>query len=358
MSVYSLMPLSRRGLVQTTNLVLTLVIASLAIIKMIILDFNPLPIPAFFVVTVGLINAIYIRRKGSVDVAAKILITTALLGLGFSSFYTGGIGASVVLLAPMIPIMTVLLINTRTAWVTFGLVCLMLAIIFALELYGYVPENTIDPDLILMSRYIVLICLCLIATWIVSHATSQSRTLMAKLEQQSNIDYLTGVLNRRGIETNLLQEIEKAKRSNTWLSIIMADVDFFKLYNDSNGHIAGDNCLKNIAKLITDHGLRSEDVIGRFGGEEFILVLPETNIDEANGIAENLRKIILKENIPYGPKNTDPVTLTLGVTSAHGPNINGTEQLIRDADATLYKGKHQGRNRVVSMISNHAEAQD
>jgi diguanylate cyclase (GGDEF)-like protein len=345
------MPLSRRDLIQTTNFVLTAVIASLAIIKMIILGFDPLPIPAFFVVTVGLINAIYIRFNGSVDIAAKILITTALFGLGFSSFYTGGIGASVVLLAPMIPIMAVLLINTRTAWMTFGLVCLMLAIIFVLELYGYVPENTIDPDLILMSRYIVLICLCLIATWIVSHSTAQSRTLMAKLEQQSNIDYLTGILNRRAIETELFEEINKAKYSNTWLSFIMADVDFFKLYNDSNGHLIGDNCLKDIARLISHEGLRPADIVGRFGGEEFVLILPNTKADEAKEVAENLRQLILKQNIPYGPKNNDPVTLTLGVTSAYGQDISDTEQLIRDADTALYQGKHQGRNRVVSTIS-------
>ncbi|MEP3350971.1 MAG: GGDEF domain-containing protein [Marinomonas sp.] len=358
MGVFSLVSLERRGLVQTTNLVLTTLIASLASIKITILGLSELPIPAFFVITAGIMNAIYIKRGGSIDLAAKILIITTLFGLAFSCFYTGGVNASIVLLAPMIPIITVLLINARAAWISFGVICLILISVFILDLYGYVPENNIAPELLLMSRYIVLICLCLVSTWVVSHFSSISRTLLTQLEQQSNIDYLTGVLNRRGIETKLLQEIDKAKLSNTWLSIIMADVDFFKLYNDSNGHIAGDNCLKNIAKLIGDHGLRPEDVVGRFGGEEFILILPDTNIDKANEIAENLRKTILKQNIPYGQNNTDPVTLTLGVTSAHGSNINGTEQLIKDADATLYKGKHQGRNRVVSMISNSVKTQD
>lgn len=358
MSVVTSIHLGRRGLVQTTNLVLTSLIASLASMKIIILGLSDLPTPAFFVVIAGILNALYIKGGGSIDLAVKTLIVTMLFGLAFSSFYTGGIDASVVLLAPMIPIMTVLLINARAAWITFGIVCLILVGIFILDIYGYVPENTVDPELLLMSRYLVLTSLCLVSTWVVSHFSSISRTLLSQLEQQSNVDYLTGVLNRRGIETKLLQEINKAKLSNTWLSIIMADVDFFKLYNDSNGHIAGDNCLKDIAKLIGDHGLRSEDIVGRFGGEEFILILPDTNIDEANKIAENLRKIILKQNIPYGPKNTSPVTLTLGVTSAYGQNINGTEQLIRDADATLYKGKDQGRNQVVSMISGNAEAQD
>ncbi|MBD5769638.1 GGDEF domain-containing protein [Marinomonas colpomeniae] len=358
MSAFTLMPLGRRGLVQATNLVVTSLVASLAIIKIVILGLNSLPIPAFFVIVAGVINAIYIRRNGSIDVAAKILIITALFGLAFSSFYTGGVDASVVLFAPIIPIMTVLLINTRAAWITFGLVCLILIGIFILDFNGHIPENTVDPDLLLMSRYIVLICLCLISTWVVSRFSSISRTLLVQLEQQSNIDYLTGVLNRRAIETELLQEIDRAKRSNTWLSLIMADVDFFKLYNDSNGHLAGDTCLKEIAKLISDYSLRAADSVGRFGGEEFVLILPDTNMDKATEIAENLRKIILNQHIPYGPNNTDPVTLTLGVTSAYGQTISGTEQLIREADAALYKGKHQGRNRVVSSISGSSVAQN
>lgn len=135
----------------------------------------------------------------------------------------------------------------------------------------------------------------------------------------------------------------------------MADVDFFKLYNDSNGHQTGDNCLKEIAKLIDDCCERPTDVVGRFGGEEFVLILPDTDIDDARRVAENLRKTILEQNIPYGPQNTNPVTLTLGVVSACGNKIEGIEKLIRDADAALYKGKDQGRNCVVSAVFDDPE---
>lgn len=351
LSACALMPLGQRGLVQATNLVLTALVAVLAIVKMIVLEFSFLPIPAFFVIAVGISNAIYIKRHGSVEIAAKILIVTAVLGLAFATFYSGGVNASVALFAPIIPIMTALLINARTAWISFGSICVFLTGIFTLDIYGYVPENTIDSDLLLISRYIVVIALCLISTWVISRFSTTSRTLLMQLEQQSYIDYLTGILNRRGIEATLLQEREKAKQSNTWLSLIIADVDFFKLYNDSNGHLSGDNCLKTIAKLIEGHGLRPLDTAGRFGGEEFVLILPNTALDEALKVAENLRQLVLDQNIPYGPNNTDPVTLTLGVASAHGYTIGGTEQLIRDADMALYKGKHQGRNRVVSSIS-------
>lgn len=346
----ALVPLGRRGLIQATNLIITILIASLAVIKIIILDFDSPPIPALIVVTVGLANAVYIRRNGSMDIAAWILVTTSLLGLASASVYTGGFGASVVLLAPIIPIMTVLLISTRAAWISLGLVCLILTGVFVLDIYGYIPENSSDPGLVLLGRYIVLTCLCLVSTWVVSSFSTISGALLVKLEKQSNMDYLTGILNRRAIEARLLQEVARAKRSDTWLSFIMADVDFFKLYNDTNGHQAGDNCLKDIAKLIDNCCERPTDIVGRFGGEEFVLILPDTNIDGARRVAENLRKTVMDRNIPYGPQNSNPVTLTLGIVSAYGDTIDGIENLIRDADAALYKGKDQGRNCVVSAV--------
>lgn len=352
----TLMPLGRRGLIQATNLVLTILIASLATIKIIVLGFDSPPIPALFVVTAGLANAIYIKRNGSMDIAAWILVVTMLLGLIASSIYSGGFSASVLLLAPLIPIMTVLLINTKAARISLALVCLILTGAFMLGVYGYVPENPISQDVVLFGRYIMLTCLCLISTWVVSSFSSISRTLLVKLEKQSNIDYLTGILNRRAIEEKLLQEVGIAKRLDSWLSFVMADVDFFKLYNDSNGHQAGDNCLKDIATLIDACCERPTDVVGRFGGEEFVLILPDTNIDGARRVAENLRKAILRKNIPYGPDNTNPVTLTLGVVSAYGHTIDRIDDLIRDADIALYKGKDQGRNCVVSTVFGDPEA--
>ena len=338
-----------------TDLSITLLVAILAVIKIIVLGFDSQPIPAFLVVIVGLANAIYIRRNGSMDVAAWKLVSTTLLGLTFASFYSGGFGASIVLFAPIIPIMTVLLINTQAAIIFLGTVCFILTGIFVLSIYGYVPENTNNPVLMMFSNYVVVIFLCLISTWVVWSFSSIYRKLLDKLEKQSNIDYLTGIFNRRAIEATLLQEIERAKRSDTWLSCIMADIDFFKLYHDSNGHQAGDNCLKNIATLIGYCCERPADVVGRFGGEEFVIILPDTNINGARKVAENLRQMILGKNIPYGTQNTNPVTLTFGTVSAHGNKLDGIDKLIRDADAALYKGKERGRNCVVSVVLDEPE---
>lgn len=346
----SLVPLGRRGLIQTTNLIITILVGSLAVIKMIILEFESPPFPAIFVVTVGLANAIYIKRGGSLDTASWILVIAALLGLAFSSIFTGGFSAPAVLLAPIIPIMTVLLINRQAAWISLGVVCLILTGVFILGIYGYISENQTDPEMIQFGRYVVLSSLCLISTWVVSSFASITRRLLAQLEQQSNIDYLTGILNRRAIEARLFLEVGRAKRAGTWLSFVMADVDYFKLYNDSNGHQAGDNCLKDIAAIIDDCCERPTDVVGRIGGEEFVLILPDTDNDGARRIAENIRKKLLAKNIHYGPQNASPVTLTLGIASARGNAIVDVEKLIRDADAALYKGKDKGRNCVVNAV--------
>jgi len=354
----SLVPLGRRGLIQATNLVVTVLIAVLAITKLVVMGLEHPPIPALFVVVAGLANAVYLRRGGSMDVVAWILVGFSLMGIAAGSFNTGGFAGSILLLAPLIPVLTMLLIDSRAAWIALVLVCLILAGLFALGLNGFVPENPNGPDRVRLGRYIVLTCLCVISTWVVWSFSAMTRSLLIKLDKQSNTDYLTGVLNRRAIESALSQEVGRARRTDTYLSFIMADVDFFKLYNDSNGHQAGDRCLIDIAKLICSCCERSTDFVGRFGGEEFVIILPDTDSEGAQRVAGNIRTTIVQRSIPYGPNNSDPVTLTLGVVSARGPLIEDIDQVIRQADSALYRGKNSGRNCAVAVVINDDEPND
>ncbi|MFT6270593.1 MAG: diguanylate cyclase (GGDEF)-like protein [Alphaproteobacteria bacterium] len=130
----------------------------------------------------------------------------------------------------------------------------------------------------------------------------------------------------------------------------MADVDFFKLYNHSNGHPAGDACLKSLANVIDGCCERPTDIVGRFGGEEFVLILPGTNNKGALMIAQAIQQPLIEKNIPYGPQNTNPVSLTMGIVSARGNTIDNIEMLIKEADVALYEVKEQGRNCVVSKV--------
>jgi diguanylate cyclase (GGDEF)-like protein len=344
------LPINRQELIQGTNLLTIILLSALGTARYLVMGPEHFPLPGLVVVIACLINAVYLKRGGSVDIAAKALIGICLFGLFFGGYNTGGFGGPVVLFSPLIPILTMLLLNGRAGWIAVGLVCLVLVALYGLELNGVVPANPNSPGRILMGRFITLISISLAATWVVWSFARVTHKLLEKIERQSNTDYLTGILNRRAFETNLEREIGRAKRQDGWLSLIITDVDFFKLYNDSNGHQAGDLCLTRVAWVISSCSARATDMVGRFGGEEFVIILPDTDSDGAYKVAEKIRRKMLQQNIPYGPENPNPVSLTLGVVSARGHMIENRDQLIRQADDYLYQGKSQGRNCVVGGI--------
>lgn len=345
-----LAPQGRRTLIKNTNLAVTGLIACLSIIKVIVLGLESPPIPAMLMITAGLANAVYISRNGSMNVAAWGLIILLHVGLGSVGFLNSGFGGAMIFLAPIIPILTILLLNGRAAWISLALVCLTLTGLLILGLVGVIPENPNAPNLVLFGHFTVLLSLCLILTWAVWHFARISRALQVQLEVQSNTDHLTGLLNRRAIETTLLQELARIRRTGTCLSFIMTDVDFFKRFNDNNGHQAGDRCLVNVANIIHSCCGRATDMVGRFGGEEFVLILPDTDLKGACAIAENIRSEMLKQKIHYEPGDPALLSLTFGVVNVLEHQVVTMEKLVKHADDALYKGKRQGRNCVVSAV--------
>jgi len=172
-----------------------------------------------------------------------------------------------------------------------------------------------------------------------------------KLEEASNRDGLTGIYNRRYSEEFLSREFERSARYQHPLSVIISDIDFFKRFNDEHGHLAGDEVLRQVSARL-GHTLRKPDMLGRYGGEEFIIVLPETGIDGAVHVAERLRAAIYRETIQYGDKNLT-VSISLGVCAV-GSDCASYQQLISRADLALYESKASGRNRV-TQYSNALE---
>jgi len=165
------------------------------------------------------------------------------------------------------------------------------------------------------------------------------------LKKKSHTDYLTGVYNRHYFIDRLAYEINRMKNG---LSILLFDIDFFKVYNDTNGHLAGDTLLKELAELIQIK-LRPSDIIGRYGGEEFIVILPEIEGNEAEEVAERLRKAV--EDQPFKARETQPtkkVTISIGITTTHMKMQK--EELVKEADKNLYHAKKSGRNRWVSSV--------
>lgn len=173
--------------------------------------------------------------------------------------------------------------------------------------------------------------------------------LQRELEALSYCDGLTGVANRRMFDQLYEREWASAVREQKPLSLILLDIDFFKAYNDFYGHLGGDECLKRVAEVLRGAAVRPRDLVARFGGEEFVLVLPETDADAARHIAERCRARLAEAAIPHRRSATsDCVTISLGVGTIT-PDVDSSAQLfLNSVDQALYRAKAQGRNRAVS----------
>ncbi|MEP7705976.1 GGDEF domain-containing protein [Paraglaciecola sp. 25GB23A] len=163
-----------------------------------------------------------------------------------------------------------------------------------------------------------------------------------QLHVEANTDYLTGINNRRAIIKYLETEIERCSRYKRPCSIMMLDLDYFKQVNDKHGHQVGDNILVLVANAISDT-CRLADHVGRYGGEEFLIVLPETSEPEALELAERIRQTIATLKLDIGL----PLTVSIGVASLSLQTEVDSHTFIKQADDAVYKAKEQGRNQVV-----------
>ncbi|HEY5085765.1 MAG TPA: diguanylate cyclase [Gemmatimonadaceae bacterium] len=172
----------------------------------------------------------------------------------------------------------------------------------------------------------------------------------AQLLVMSSTDVLTGVANRRSLEERLHEMWEHSQRLHEPLSLVMCDIDHFKRVNDEYGHQVGDTVLQQFAKLLYTEA-REIDKLGRYGGEEFVLLLPGTVLDAAVTFAERIRECVEKREFTYGEGQSLHRTMSCGVASWPGPLVTDQEALIRAADEALYVAKETGRNRVVRFDS-------
>ncbi|HYC43288.1 MAG TPA: diguanylate cyclase [Noviherbaspirillum sp.] len=170
-----------------------------------------------------------------------------------------------------------------------------------------------------------------------------------QLQRLAELDGLTGIANRRRFDEILAQEWHRAQRHQRPLSLLLCDVDYFKLYNDTHGHLAGDQCLRQVAKILDRSTRRPADLAARYGGEEFALILPETDIDGALAVAEACRGAVETQGIPnQGVSPARIVTLSIGVASVVPAAGTHDADLIDYADRALYEAKDRGRNQCVA----------
>ena len=166
-----------------------------------------------------------------------------------------------------------------------------------------------------------------------------------KLEQLATRDGLTGLANRRCFDDTLLAEWARAMRQAQPLSLLMVDVDNFKAYNDANGHLGGDECLKRIASAVSSE-MRANDLVARYGGEEFAVILPNQSLKGAAIVAERIRSRVERLQVPNRNAAASHVTVSIGAATALAAQDSNPSQLVAIADAALYRAKHMGRNRI------------
>lgn len=168
-----------------------------------------------------------------------------------------------------------------------------------------------------------------------------------KLQKLATLDGLTQVANRRRFEEYFYQEWQRAFREKRPISIIMCDIDDFKPYNDAYGHQAGDECLQQVSQAMSAAAMRPGDLVTRYGGEEFTLILPNTKIDGANDVAQEIKRKLQAQQIPHCQSSVDDcVTLSMGIASIVPTNEYPPNKLIEFADQALYHAKTSGKNRI------------
>jgi adenylate cyclase len=184
---------------------------------------------------------------------------------------------------------------------------------------------------------------------VILHHHLKVRAENQSLQRLAYYDGLTQIPNRRRCDQYLLQEWRHMNREKSFLSLILCDVDFFKRYNDTYGHQAGDACLKKVAQAVSQSIKRPSDLVARYGGEEFVVILPHTDVDGAILIAEEIRSHVQALAITHEASQvSQQVTLSLGIASTIPTSDITPELLLKAADEALYRAKEQGRDRFVA----------
>ncbi|HEX5337984.1 MAG TPA: sensor domain-containing diguanylate cyclase [Gallionella sp.] len=173
-----------------------------------------------------------------------------------------------------------------------------------------------------------------------------------RLNREATTDALTGAYNRRFFDDRYNSELGRAQRQNTALSLLLIDVDFFKAYNDSYGHIAGDRVLVAVVRALKSQLNRPTDVVVRYGGEEFAVILPDSGPEGSEAVAEKLRAAVSSLNIAHsGSQLCGHITISIGIATCQPGSTSNVTALLETADSALYRAKHDGRNCVRHLFS-------
>lgn len=212
--------------------------------------------------------------------------------------------------------------------------------------FSEIEKETFKSFSITLAIIFFVFILFFIIIYILMDKDRKLGELNKKLEILSNTDKLTNIPNRRYFDINLIQQWQLMSRIEKPISLILCDVDYFKLYNDTYGHQAGDKCLATVAQAISNSVKRPNDIVARYGGEEFVVLLPNTNNESAVKIAKQIQDSVSSLKIIHEKSSVSSiVTLSMGISTLLVNKENSYTTLIKKSDDLLYKAKEEGRNR-------------
>lgn len=302
----------------------------------------PLFVVGFFSVPVVL------RRGGSLSLAIVLLLVFLVAAVVGLPMVTGGLGSPTLVLLMLPPITAIFLAGVRTAWATG------LATVAGLVLIGLLDAAEILPAA--TGGWPAALAHGLLVVWVGSLVLAlsgfyerQLARLRRKLRDAATTDPLTGLANRGSLDDALALEHHRlARYPDSCLSLILFDVDYFRDYNDWRGHQAGDEVLQRIAETARLRVRRAPDVLGRFGDDQMLAILPATSAGDAAILADCIRRDIEELALPHERSPHGVVTVSLGVVAEDASNRGSIDSLLSDAEQALVQAKESDRNSVVA----------
>jgi diguanylate cyclase (GGDEF)-like protein len=299
-----------------------------------------------------------LRRGGSPTVWGTVFCATGWFVYTALTLCTGGAGTPPEMWYASMPVLALFLSGPR--WAIFWTLASISTITgFAVTReWGLDFPSELTPGgmrFIDFSGTIGLVACVHLLVWMLKNMEQSARQALhdanLRLEFQASTDGLTGIANRRSFDAALEREWEQHQRIGLPLSVVLIDADFFKEYNDVNGHLAGDDCLRRIARVIQNGTRRRGDLVARYGGEEFTLILPNTDENGAAEVAEQIRNQIKALEIVHAGSSVSPhVTISIGMATTVPTKDASPLEFLYDVDTALYRAKHNGRDQIVHIV--------
>ena len=305
---------------------------------------------SFAALAIGIFSGVYFSRRIAAWVCSVLLLLMPLT----TGIENGGIIPITLYFAVAFPVFYTLLLGPRHALLgtLAGLFLILFLALAPLEaIYtGLTGELLTITDTTLevsdAISGILPLLLCAGATYTLAH---QNQVMQEKLNRDAVYDDLTGIPNRRAFDRQVVDEIERAQRVKTPLSMMVFDIDNFKMYNDLYGHLEGDRALQSVARAIDSVCVRSTDFVARYGGEEFVALLPSTTDDRAELLAAKIRTNL--KRMKGAPIGSEEITVSAGIAVLNGETRVNAEELFRRADEALYESKRAGKDCVTVYSS-------